>query len=535
MEKIHTRKSIVQLIIYSCLLSASFIIGANIDLYNEPYFKEINFIDFALWLLLCAAIFFALFFLIKFLYGKSIKIDKPNQTTKKIWLISAVVIFLAWLPYFLMYYPGILTPDSLDSVNQSLGVEELKNYHPVMFTLFVKLILKIGLLFGDLNFAVGCFSIVQMIIMSTIFGYSVYWLSKKGMPKYILVLTSIFYAVNPVVAMYSITMWKDIVFNGFVLLLFLFLIDIIISKGNVLINKKGLAYFSFLSILLAFGRNNGILVVLTTVVILAIYLKAFLKKIVPVFISVLVFILVIQRPVYSALDIEKSPASEALGIPLQQIAYTAKAGGTFTKEQEDFLNKIIPLTKAKEVYIPSIVNAVKFNEEFDKYYLEDNKIRFFKVWAGALPANFSHYTKAYLMQTLGYYHIGTTNWICRYNIVKNQHNLYNTDFIKAAVNVDLKAGVYIFIENVGKIPIVSSIYSIATWVWITFFCCIVLYIKGRRNLLLPLIPLISIWLSLMIGTPAFCEFRYMLSFHYCLPFILMLFFVKNNSIQNALG
>lgn len=530
LPEVHNAKHIVAVSVFSGLLSASFVIGSKITILEEPYIKAVGAIDFVYWIALSVVIFVVLCNIIKFLYNRSITVNRIEDPNIRVWVISAGILFIAWIPYFLMYFPGILTPDSIDSIDQSMGVVALKNYHPVMFTLFVKLILKIGLIFGDLNFAVGLFSIVQMIIMATIFGYSVYWLSKRINNKAVLIAVLLFYAINPVIAMYSITMWKDIIFNGLVLLLFLFLIDVVYTRGESLLSARGLGCFSLLGVLIAFTRNNGILVVLTTIILLGVYLRAHLKKLVPVFLGMLVFITVIQGPVYSVFNIAKSPASETLGIPLQQVAFAAKYGGEFTEEQEEFLNKVIPLETMTDVYRPHIVNQIKFNDEFDKEFFDENKYEFLSIWAQALPDNFSQYTKAHLMQTLGYYHIGTSNWICRFGISHNSHGLYSVDLIESATNVNLKGGVSGLISSVNNIPVIGNVFSIAFWIWLTLFCCIVLCIKKRRVFILPLIPLISIWASLLIGTPAFCEFRYMLSFHYALPFIILLFFIKNNRV-----
>lgn len=66
-----------------------------------------------------------------------------------------VLILMAWLPFFLAFYPGNLSPDSYSSINQALTWIS-STAHPVLFTLLVKLCLWIGLrLFDDMNAAVA--------------------------------------------------------------------------------------------------------------------------------------------------------------------------------------------------------------------------------------------------------------------------------------------------------------------------------------------------------------------------------------------
>ena len=78
--------------------------------------------------------------------------------------INAIIIFLAWLPYFLRYYPGLLTNDSCSQVSQSIGLAMLTNHHPVFHTGLVALFVNIGQnIFHDLNIGVALYTVFQMI------------------------------------------------------------------------------------------------------------------------------------------------------------------------------------------------------------------------------------------------------------------------------------------------------------------------------------------------------------------------------------
>ncbi|HCR43190.1 MAG TPA: hypothetical protein DIV41_01290, partial [Ruminococcaceae bacterium] len=65
----------------------------------------------------------------------------------------------------------------------------------------------------------------------------------------------------------------------------------------------------------------------------------------------------------------------------------------------------------REVYNPLTADNIKFNKNFDNEFLENNKAKFFKTWAGMFPHNVKEYIKAYCLETVGYWHIGTENWV----------------------------------------------------------------------------------------------------------------------------
>jgi hypothetical protein len=145
-------------------------------------------------------------------------------TTKHCVLIffgSAAVILLAWLPFFLSEYPGNLTPDSISQVLQAWDKEQLGNHHPVIHTLFIRFILNIGLeLFnGNQTNAVALYCGVQAVILALCFSYLIETLFKFRFKKWCIVLVIAYFASVPYHALYSITLWKDVLFGGIVLIL----------------------------------------------------------------------------------------------------------------------------------------------------------------------------------------------------------------------------------------------------------------------------------------------------------------------------
>ena len=150
------------------------------------------------------------------------KINKTNMHNFRIvkndycfFIICFILIMLAWIPYFLKYYPGIITPDSYTQIEQTIGIGELSDHHPIAHTAIISVCINIGLMiFRNINSAIACYSIVSMILMTCIDATVLLYLRKKNTSTIILLILLAFYMFYPVNAMYSITMWKDVLFSG---------------------------------------------------------------------------------------------------------------------------------------------------------------------------------------------------------------------------------------------------------------------------------------------------------------------------------
>lgn len=519
--------------IFSLFLSLSFVIGKKVNFQSKSYFDYFEFIDILYFIILGIFLFFLVINILDFVCKTPLKI-KNSQTDITFLLITFTVIVLLQLPYLFVYYPGNLSADSFSSINQALGLTSYDNHHPIAFTLFVNACLKLGLLFGKLDFAVSVFSFAQLIILALVLSYFVYWLKKKGVPKYILVLVTLFFGLNPVICMYSITMWKDIMFAAWILLLILLLYDIVESDGKLLCSAKGLSLLIVNCLLISFGRNNGFYVVIIVLASLLIYYRSHYKLLLPGFLLTIITICIIQGPVYESLGIRKSHFAESVGIPIQQIGYTVSQSGEINDYELEFLNNLLQVQTIKESYRPNSPDLIKFDKSFNNEFLDSHKVEFLKVWFSIFSRNIVKYVKAWLIQTVGYYHMGTTSWVVFDKIDQtgngtNNLNLENTNFIKNITNVDFKPIIKNVIDNLTSCPIIKNIYNIAFMVWLVFFYCLTMFIKKRYKYIIPVIPLLAIWLTMMIAAPTFCEFRYMYSFHLALPFLIITLFIKNKA------
>lgn len=203
----------------------------KMNLGGSPYFKPVGFVDF-----LKFAVFFCLSLivvsLLKFINSKHLAKLWTGEISRQWWHYAWLILVVMWSLYLLAYYPGILSSDSFATLMQVKKLQPLNNQIPVAYTLLVGFFAQIGWEMGDANFGVFLFSFVQMVIMAGVLSYSAYWVRKKVKYRAAAVCTLLFYGMNPIAALYAITMWKDGLFSAWIVLLCLFLFDMAADGGE---------------------------------------------------------------------------------------------------------------------------------------------------------------------------------------------------------------------------------------------------------------------------------------------------------------
>ena len=444
---------------------------------------------------------------------KAFEVFKINKKIN-VFLFSSVIIFICYIPYFIIYYPGFFTGDSISELRQIIeNFAVLSDHHTVCHILFAALPFKLGMIiFNNVNIAASLITVTQMIIMSLIFGSCVNFLYKRRINKFFLVLVLLYFAIVPIHGFYSITMWKDIIFSGCVLLLTMELVKLL-EKNTI--TFKNSYKFVLVSILTVFFRNNAIyMYVILAIVSLIVFRKQF-KVMFTMLLCVFMIYGVIKGPVYNFFNIKKSSSKEYIAIPLQQIGRMAYKGVEFTKKEQTLINNLIPLETLREVYNAEIVDSIKFNKQYNSKAFEDNQIVYLKLWVSLCVKHFDIATEAYLISTLGYWYPNVDYWTVVTKIDKNDIGLYDSSLLPSSVKEITN---YLTSKS---IPIYGYIWSIGLCFWVIIISFSLAIKRNNKRCLYVFTPVFGIWLTMMIATPVFAEFRYIYSAFTCLPILLI--------------
>lgn len=535
--QIKEKRLIVCSLVLAMLLSSMYIIGNIIDTYLDLSIVLTNskLILFYLFkwigtvLLLYTGIASIFTLLNKKLEKKQVKEWNLFKPTLKNFFIYWVIIFALYIPYFLTYYPGNITSDALSQITQSIGIGVLSNHHPLFHTFVIGIFANLGGLFENYNIGIAMYSIVQMLALSGIFAYTVYYMAKKEVPLSLRVITLIFYALYPVHALYSITMWKDIPFAISMLLFTIFITEIVTNKEKFFESKANLLLFAISILLVLLFRNNGIYVVILTAPFIFVFARKYYKQLIVVFVSVLLIYSALWKGlIFNILKVQEGSIVEALSIPLQQIARVVNEhSDELTEEEMDTINKFWKIDNLGEIYDPRLSDNVKW--AIDDKILSDNKGEFIKLWLGLFIKYPITYVESFLCNSYGYWYPEASNWVVARTIYQPENEseqipgLKQTPIIEGNIIKQIDS----YIEK-RSVPVLSMIFSIGFAMWLVFGQITYIIYKKQYKFLLLFVPILFLWLT-NLASPVFCEYRYIYSLFTCLPMLLFVSFIPTKN------
>lgn len=459
---------------------------------------------------------------------KNQKINSIWSNSKVQFILCVTLITVAWIPYFLKYYPGIVTPDSYTQIGMAIGNRELSNHHPITHTGIVAIFVNIGLrIFKNINLGIALYSIVSMLIMAILGSCVLQYLRKKGISKVVRILILLYYMLYPINAIYSITMWKDIFFSGMIPILILFCRELIFNTEEFFNKKRNIIAYVIVSLLTILLKHNGLYAILLTFPFILIVLKKYWKKTVPLFLSIIVLYSLTNTLIYDILKIKKGSVAEMLSIPTQQIARVEKY---HREELDDFtkqtINKFFTVENIGDNYNPILSDDVK--GKLDTEYFNDNKMEFIKLWGKLLIKYPKDYVESFISNSYGYYYVEAKYWVVSRVTMDDPNNPMG---IEQQSKISNKVLDYIdsTIDN-RDIPLVSMCFSVGACFWLIVVCLVYkIYTKEYKNILIYL-PILILWLT-MIASPVFCEYRYAYPMFTTLPLYIVLNFKEKGEIE----
>lgn len=176
-----------------------------------------------------------------------------DKRITKVWffVLLGISIFSFSL-WFLAFYPGLL---SQDAINQwtTISIGAHSNTIPFTHTLIVRGLVNIWK-------SPASVTVFQIILSSVLSSSLTYILIKNGANKYAAFIAYLLFITSPVIGIYNMTIWKDVMFaQGIFALSVIFISDYLTKR------KFTTLYLLFLSLAVAYIstlRHNGLMLVL---------------------------------------------------------------------------------------------------------------------------------------------------------------------------------------------------------------------------------------------------------------------------------
>ena len=473
-------------------------------------------------------------------YSLNINCDKLNyknnhkyfsDNLQSVFLVSAILILL-WGIYYLIFFPGVVTWDTYYQIEQGLNFVPLTDEHPFLHTLIEGNIIKLGnIIFGNISAGIALFTFIQMTCIAFIVSLIIRYLARKQVPSTIRFITLLFFALHPIIAAYSVTLWKDVWMGVFVLIYIIFLFEICNNPKKFFQSKTKFILFTLSILCILFAKGTGIIIIVLSFPTLFIFSKKSWKQLLlSAGICFTIFFLV-RSVIIPGLNIIPGHIREPFSVPIQQISRTVKYHkDSLTEYEYNTINEILPIEELDELYHPKLSDYTKgvLNEEnFSK-----DKMKYAKVWFNLGLKHPKTYMDSFLANSYGYWYPETTyHVIANSDYIKmldfyesNNWTIYDTNYDKYSTSPKLdsvKNHLCNIINDLSrKIPIINLLFSIGIYFWIDLICLTISIIK-KKYYLIPVFLTMGAVFLICISSPLHAECRYAYPTILTLPIIII--------------
>lgn len=355
---------------------------------------------------------------------------QKTKNTKGKWLIYALPVFLVYFFYLVVYWPGLMSSDSLDQWNQlSTGV--FNDWHPAFHTMLEWILTRLW-------YSPAIIAIFQILIMGSLIGWGLAEFEKIGVPAWANWLTVGVFLILPDFPAMTITLWKDVLYSLSILLLTILALKIVFSRGKWLENKLSWILLGFSAVLAALFRHNGPPVAFGFLIVAIIFFPSYWKKWLSAFVFGIGLWLIITGPFYKAVGVTKVnegdiiPAISLFGIE----AHVYQDPSLLYTKEYNYLTQILPANEWSN-YVCDLATEISYSPNLS--------VKAVEMYSNKLLPTFLKLTDDHPQITLNHF-LCATSYIWRVRQMMN-HYTGSMSYYAESVNWTID-----FVKNNGLNP-----------------------------------------------------------------------------------
>lgn len=439
---------------------------------------------------------------------------------RKGWILLGVCLFCCLFLALLGCWPGIYAYDAQGQLAQAMYPEvEYATHHPLLHTLVMGKIITLGYhVFGEnLGMGILMYSIVQMLVCTVIFTYSIYFIWTVTKRKWMTAVAFLYYAFFPTVVLFTFCTTKDVLCSAFLHLMALLVYDMYRDTDRFFMRKGKVVLLIFSGILMCLFRNNGIY----AVALMAVFAGAsFSKKrrLAAVFIPIMLLSFLSGKGLQAMLHAEISSKAEAFSVPIQQIArvYNEEGEEAFTEEELGLIYKAVP-AEVLQGYQPMISDDVKYAIQFNEEVVT-HKGEYLKLWLHTGIRYPKEYILSFLDNTYQAWYPGTC--VTRYpeKSESDYLDIEGFDAVKKEPKIQWLYDIYHKIAtefSYQKIPGLRLLFSVGAMFWAVLYVWFYGIWQKDNGIMAALLLILCFCATCLLGPTVLV--RYYLNLFYIFP------------------
>lgn len=419
-----------------------------------------------------------------------------------------ILCFVSFLPAFLGGFPGLFAADAPNQVGWTFS-GWLTAHHPLLHTGILCSIFSVcrALSLGD-NTAAAAYTLLQMLALSGIFAYLLWFLKKEKAPLWLSAGTAIYLWLFPFHALMAVYTTKDTLFAGLLVLCLIQIYKMCREPEEYFTGWRHMSAGFLCFALLFLFRNNGFHTIFLCAPFLLVFLRKYWKKLLLLFAGLLLLYQFYNGPLLHILNAEPGNAREMYSIIMQTLGRTYAAGGDIRPEEMDVIRPVMD-EETLSLYTPGLSDPIK--NHFHTEAFDENRGEFLKTWLRVGLRNKKIYVDGFLNTVMPFWYPGAEGEYLEFTCfdIEKENPDYPHVQMKPLSNVFHRYYTAVGTDAAFRgIPVVRELLSMGFYFWLMVFAGLYVLYRRKYGKLLWMLPLWSYMGTSLLGPAALLRYAY---------------------------
>ena len=414
----------------------------------------------------------------------------------------------------LALYPGVISYDFEHEIAQfTSGV--FNAAHPVFHTLLLGSLFALGeALFGSMTAGAALYHAVQLLLLAALYAWALCFVQKRVCRPAVLLLFAMF-ALLPFHGVLAVSTAKDPLFAGLCAVLCLLLWEIAEDPASFLASRVRIVRFVLCCLGAILLRHNGVFAYGLALIAVVILCRRQIRRALLVALAALLLCAGVPKALELSVNASKTPGSELMSIPCQQLMRTAAKADLSEEEYEEIA---VWYSGAIHRYRENCADPAK-GGNFDYARFKKEPVDFLRLYVRHLIRHPRIYAEAFLENSIGLWYPGDTSHAHTLSSEEGVYIYLNTryPFTPERYPIEPKC-LFPALEGLlyetmhhsehENVPVLAQLYCPATYTFALLLASLLAFYKKRRRLVLPLLPMWGLTLSIFFAAGVFVRYTY---------------------------
>lgn len=474
-----------------------------------------------------------------------------------------VLMFILWLPYYIILFPGTGNPDTLNQLTEFFGHGDLvrdvypighyllsnpafsiSNQHNFVMTIILGCFAKFGLVcFHNINIGLAIASLCQMLFVIFVFCYMLKILSYKCNNFKSLNVVFWIYALFPIFPIFSVYLVKNTFYSAAITWFVALLIEYSFNLHRQHLMSWRMLLLLDVVLQIISEKFAIYILALMFVFLLIMYRKDYVQWIGLIFLPLIIFQVGVSNILFVKLNVPQGDPIEAYSVAIQQTALCVKDDPkSITDKQRRIINKVFVYNNMARLYEPTISDPIKSSG--GKYELNQmgyryktvtskNMKEYKKVWFEMFWQHPKLYFEAFFNLNYQYLDINSNQPNTQARVVQNSLPLalWNADIPSGHPGhnkiyqnrsfMNVRKLLQLVFNILVKIPPFSLMLSGNAYIWLSIFAAVCSIRAFKARYLVAFLPIL-LQIPILMLSPQNNSQRYMMPIIFSAIFLFSL-------------